>query len=87
MYWLRLFIFQEIRCLLNFHYDVGRQGLEIYPCIKFHLPQCFSLSVTCTYVHVHTYAIKNVLPETVFQESIVYIILTMGVTELYLSAK
>ena len=29
---------------------VGSQGLEIYPCIKFHLPQCFSLSVTCTYI-------------------------------------
>ena len=29
----------------NFHYDVGRQGIEIYPYIKFHLPQYFSLSI------------------------------------------
>ena len=42
-------VFQEIQCLLNFHYDVGRQGVEIYPCIKFCLSQCFPLSVTCTY--------------------------------------
>ena len=37
--WLRLFVvvFQEIR---NFHYDVGRQGVEIYPYITFCLPQC-----------------------------------------------
>ena len=28
-----------------FHYDAGRQGIEIYTCIKFHLLQCFSLSV------------------------------------------
>ena len=33
--------------LLNFHWDAGRQGIEIYTCIKFRLPQCFSLSVTC----------------------------------------
>ena len=51
-----------------FHYDVGRQDVETYPCIKFCLSQCFPLSVTCTYM----YAIKNVLAETgflvVFQE-------------------
>ena len=37
MHWLRLFVvvFQEIQCLLHFHYDVGRQEVEIYPCIKF----------------------------------------------------
>ena len=33
------------QCLLNFHYDVGRQGIEIYPCIKVCLSQCFPLSV------------------------------------------
>ena len=57
---MRLFVvvFQEIQFLLHFHYDVGRQDVEIYPCIKFCLSQCFPLS--------HTYAIKNVLAETVF---------------------
>ena len=55
MYWPRLF---EIQCLLNFHYDVGCQGLEIDPCIKFCLPQSFSLS--------HTYDNPKVLTETVF---------------------
>ena len=48
----------EIQCLLNFHYDVGRQGIEIFPCIKFCLSQC--------QLHPHTYAIKNVLVEIVF---------------------
>ena len=64
MQWLRLFVvvFQEIQRLLHFHCDVGRQDVEIYPCIKFCLSQCFPLSVTGTY----TYAIKNVLAETVF---------------------
>ena len=33
------------QCLLNFHYHVGRQGIEIYPCIKVCLSQCFPLSV------------------------------------------
>ena len=47
-----------VQCLLNFHYDVGCQGLEIDPCIKFCLPQFFSLS--------HTYANPKVLTETVF---------------------
>ena len=56
-YWPRLF--QEIQCLLNCHYDVGHQGLELYPRIKFHLPQCFPLSLT----RAHTYAIQNVLAE------------------------
>ena len=27
---------------------VVRAYVDIYPCIKFRLPQCFSLSVTCT---------------------------------------
>ena len=47
-----LLFFQEIPSLLNFHYDVGHEGLEIYPCIQFRLPQCFSLSVTCTYIRM-----------------------------------
>ena len=49
MHWLRLFVvvFQEIQCLLHFHYDVGRQDVEIYPCS---LSQCFPLSVTGTYI-------------------------------------
>ena len=42
MYWLRLFA----RNTPNFHYDVGCQGLEIYPCIKFRL---FFVS----YMHIH----------------------------------
>ena len=51
IHWLRLFVvFQEIQCLLNFHYDVFRQGIEIYPCIKFCLSQCFPLSVASTYI-------------------------------------
>ena len=64
MHWLRLFVvvFQEIQCLLHFHCDVGRQDVEIYPCFKFCLSQCFFL---CQ-LHAHTYAIKNVLAETVF---------------------
>ena len=50
IHWLWLFVvFQEI---LNFHYDVGHQGLDIYPCIQFRHPQCFPLSVTCTCVHM-----------------------------------
>ena len=55
VHWLRLFVvvFQDIQCLLHFHYDVGRQDVEIvYPCIKFCLSQCFPLSVTCTYIHM-----------------------------------
>ena len=52
-------IFQEI---LYFHYDIGRQCLEIDPCIKFRLPQSFSLSVS--YMHIH--ANQNVLAESVF---------------------
>ena len=48
VHWLRLFVvFQEIQCLLNFHYVVGRQGIEIYPCIKFGLSH---LSVV--YMHI-----------------------------------
>ena len=39
-------VVDEAQCLLNFHYDVGCHGLEIYPCIKYRLPQSFSLSVT-----------------------------------------
>ena len=52
MHWLRLFVvvFKEMQCLLNFHYDVGRQDVEIYPRLKFCLPQRFPLSVTCTYI-------------------------------------
>ena len=46
MHWLRPFVvvFQEIQL-----YDVGRQGVEIYPCIKV----CFLCQL-----HAHTYAIK-----------------------------
>ena len=74
VHWLRLFVvFQEIECLLNFHYVVGCQGIES---IKFCLSQCFSLSVTSTYI-CH----KNVLAEIVFlwfsKKYSVYIILTM----------
>ena len=63
MHWLGLFIvFQEIQ---NFHYDVGRQGIEIYPCIKF----VFNGVFLCQ-LHAHIYAIKNVFAETVvFQET------------------
>ena len=34
MHWLRLFVVVMQR-LLHFHYDVGRQDVEIYPCMKF----------------------------------------------------
>ena len=47
------------QCFLNFHYGVGRQGLEIDPFMKFRFLQSFSLSVTCTYI-------CHVLAETVF---------------------
>ena len=50
IHWLWLLVvFHEI---LNFHYDVGHQGLDMYPCIQFRHPQCFPLSVTCTCVHM-----------------------------------
>ena len=43
-----------LRCVLNFHYDFGSQGLKIDPPIKFHLAQSFPLfsfvSYTCTYI-------------------------------------
>ena len=60
MHWQRLFVvvFQEIQCLLHFHYDVGRRDVEIYPCIKFVVFLC--------QLQAHTYAIRNVLAETVF---------------------
>ena len=47
-------VFQAVQCLLNFHYDVGRQGqgIEIYPCIKFCLT-VFSF-VSYMYMHIHT---------------------------------
>ena len=45
---------EEIRCLLNFHWDAGRQGIEICPCIKFRLP-----------LHAHTCPLYNVLLEVV----------------------
>ena len=61
-----------VPCLLNFHYDVGRQGL-IYPCIKFHLPQCFLCQL-----HAHNYAIQKVLAETfLFSEKYIVYILTI----------
>ena len=49
MHWLRLFVvvFQEIQCLLHFHYDVGRQDVEMY--------QVFSFTVFSfvSYMHIH----------------------------------
>ena len=71
VHWLRLFVvFQEIQCLLNFHYDVGHQGKEIYPCV-FHI-------VFLCQLHPHTYGI---MAEIVFlwfsKKYSVYIILTM----------
>ena len=79
MHWPTLFVvvFREIRCL---HYDVGRQRIEIYPSIKFFLPQC---SVTCTYaVLAETVFFCVVFQETVFNHDDV-----CQVTELYLSTK
>ena len=80
MHRLRLFVvvFQEIQCLLKFHCEVGRQGIDIYPCIKLSfLPQCFPLSAICI-IHI---SIKNVLAETVLcgfpRKYSVYIILTV----------
>ena len=35
---------------MKFNYDAGCQGIEVYPCIKFRLPQWFSFSVTYTYM-------------------------------------
>ena len=65
IHWLRLFVvFQEIQCLLNFHYDGGRQGIEIYPCIRFCLSH--NVIVFLCQLHPHTYAIKNVLAGIVF---------------------
>ena len=50
-------IFQDIQCLLNFQFDVGHQGLDVYPHIKFCVPQCFSLSLTCKYTLSHSTAV------------------------------
>ena len=76
----RLFVvFQEIQCLLNFHYDVGRQGIEIYPCIKFCLSHCFSLSVTSTYIIMPLRMYQPRLFLCFSKKYTVYIILTMAI--------
>ena len=63
VHWLRLFVvFQEIQCLLNFHYVVGRQGIEIYPCIKF----CLS-HLSVVYMHIHM-PLRMYWPRLLFQE-------------------
>ena len=73
---MRLFVVVMQR-LLHFHYDVGRQDVEIYPCMK------FFHSVFLCQLHAHTYAINNVLAETaVFNYDDV-----RHVTELHLSTK
>ena len=46
--------------LLNFHWDTCRQGIEVYPYIKFRLPQCFLCQL-----HAHTCPLYNVLLEVV----------------------
>ena len=55
---LRLFVvvFQEIQCLQHFHYDVGRQGIEMYRFVFHSVFLC----------QLHMPLIKNVLAETVF---------------------
>ena len=90
IHWLRLFVvFQEIQCLLNFHYDVFRQGIESYHVSSF----VFHIVFLCQ-LHTHTYAIKNVLAKifcVVFQE--IQCLHNFNhdnvrhVTELYLSTK
>ena len=57
------FIMYLALILLNFHYDVGHQSLEIFQLIKFHLPECFSLSVTYTYIwpSVLCFFLRNIL--------------------------
>ena len=72
--------------ILNFHYDGGCQGLDIYPCIKFHLPQSFSLSVTCTYI-CHSKCIGRDCFLLFSEKDIVYHDDVRQVTELYLSTK
>ena len=58
------------RCLLNFHYDAGRQGIDHVSSFVFH---CFSLSVTCISCPLY-----NVLLELLFsKKEIVYILLNM----------
>ena len=80
IYWPMLFvIFQEI---LNFHDDVGRQGLKIDPCIKFRFPQSFFGKCTCTYMYMYICQSKCIGCDCflLFSEKyIVYIILTMTV--------
>ena len=56
-----------LQCLSNFDYDVGHQGLEINPCIKFR----FFVS----FMHI-TFANQNVLARLFFEK---YIILTMTI--------
>ena len=46
--------------LLNFHYDVGRQGIDI------HVSSFVFHSVFLSQLHPHIYAIMNVLAEIVF---------------------
>ena len=41
-------------------------SIEIYPCIKFRLPQCFSLSVTCTYMSIYNVLLKVVCTMSYF---------------------
>ena len=54
------------------------QGIEIYPCVQFYLPQC-SLSVTCTYMSPFiTYSSRLVV--VTFKDDTVH-----RVTELHLS--
>ena len=85
MHWLRLFfvVFQEMQCLLTFHYDVGRLGIEIYPCIKF----CVFF---VNYMHIH-------MPLRIYWLRLFFVVLqslhnfnhddVRHVTELYLSTK
>ena len=89
MYWLRLFaIFHEVQCLLNFHYDVGCQGLEIDPCIKFRFPQSFFFVI---YMHIHILCQSKCIGRDCFllfsEKYIVYHDYVRRVMELYLSTK
>ena len=81
VHWLRLFVvFQEIQCLLNFHYDVGRQGIEM----------SFTVFSFVSYIHIHM-PLRMYWPRLVLQE--IQCLHNCNhddvrhVTELYLSTK
>ena len=71
----RLFV-EELQCLLNFNNDAGRQGIEIYTCIKFY-------SAFLCHLHAHTCPLYNVLLKVVcccFPRNELHVYMRLNVT-------